>query len=371
MAKLIKIKCRFTDSQKQKILRSVGASISENLLYSVRFGKNIIFALCENQLFWHSDLEKQKADFECYEAQGKIERNKNLLVTVSFEDRSKVVKKRTRSYSTMCIKNELVTRRFILDFVLTDEEKQALKYFFESYFKEEPLSENFKMPKEKFGRIIRFQKQVFGSRADRFFSNSKNACQKVKSPVNLTDSEERISIKKDVLHPVLNCVDFFADAAFLFAVLVLLKACLFTGEFNQDYSYFNIFVKNNVLKIYCILSISIYFMLKLIMIAWSKYALKLPCILIIVIQAVTLLLLKSINSSFSIFCIFALLNTLLYFCFQMLAGNVFTNALKKFLALCILWLVVFLALTVLQTLSDYSIEWNDFCNSFVENLTGK
>jgi|GEM_PF-6969822 len=78
MQNLIQITNTFTDSEKEKILRAVGASVSENLLHSVQFGKKAIFALCENQFFWHCEFSEEKVDFECYEQQGKIERNKNL-----------------------------------------------------------------------------------------------------------------------------------------------------------------------------------------------------------------------------------------------------------------------------------------------------
>ena len=84
--------------------------------------------------------------------------------------------------------------------MLTEEEKIALQYFFECYFRNETLSENFVLPKTRFSRAASFGRAQFKRRTARFFFGSS-------SPV------------KNSLAEVL---DFFADLTFLFVAVCLL-----------------------------------------------------------------------------------------------------------------------------------------------------
>lgn len=387
MQKTIRIESEFTDAvRKEKALRSVGASISENLLHFVRFGQNVLFAMCENQLFWHCEFNKAKSGFECYDLQGKIERNKNLPASVSFEDKKEKAGRREKSFTTMTIKNDLITRRFDLNFVLTEEEKTALRYFFESYFKDEPVSENFRLPKESLRRIIGLRREAFGERLNNFFGKSGSDGAKGRGD---SDKESRRTVARtDVKDPepttpiktrkspgeILGCVDFLADIAFLFAAVCLLKSDFWaTQAFDDKFPWLNFFSELNVLKVYTLCSAGIFVILKLLVIAFARNSLKASGILMLLIQAITLLLIspmmsaRQMNSVFSLL-LFITLNLLLYFCLQLLVGNVFSCAFQKFISLIFCALIMFLIVTALQTISSY-VDLSDFGSEFIRNLS--
>ena len=386
MRNLIQIQNTFTDVEKEKILRSVGASISENLLHSVQFGKKSLFALCENQFFWHCEFNETKIDFECYESQGKIDRNKNLLQTISFEDKTETFGRRKKSFTTLTIKNDLLTRRFDLDFVLTDEEKTALKYFFDCYFKDDPVSENFKLPKEKIGRVWGLEKEAFVERVDNFFGKTEKSEQEdenssaetTRNLANLTESESKTEkIEKKSIGGLLNLFDFLADIAFLFATVCLLKSDFLKIQvFDEKFSMFNIFDEYNVLKIYTFISAGIFILLKFVSVLFSRNPVKIAGVLVIAVQIVTLFLISPIMKNPEIEIIylvlfFTVLNLLLYFCFQMLVGNVFSTAIQKFISLVILGIILYFVFAALETISSYEPDLSIFAEKLLKNLNLK
>ena len=367
MRKLIQIQNNFTVSQKEKILRSVGTSTSENLLHSIRFGKKSIFALCENQFFWHCESNESKIGFECYESQGKIDRNKNFPFTVSFEDKTENHGKNQKTFTSLTIKNDLLTRRFDLEFLLTEEEKTALKYFFDCYFKNEPISKNFKMPKEKIARLIKLEKAAFNERLEAFFGKTEESEETKTVTQSKKETESKVAKRKSIGF-VLNLLDFLADIAFLFAIVSLIKwEFLKTHTFNEEIHFLS---KFNVQEFFIFSSLGMFGIFKLLIVLISKDSLKIAGILLFIIQGTTLFLLSPLMSqtpfSYRIL-LFVILNILMYFCFQMLVGNIFKTALQKSFSLAICACLLYLTFTSIQTIEKYP----DIPKEFKENLLNK
>lgn len=367
MRKLIQIQNTFTVSQKEKILRSAGANTSENLLHSIRFGKKSIFALCENQLFWYCESNENKIDFECYESKGRIDRNKNFPFTVSFEDKTENHEKKQKKFTTITLKNDFLIRRFDLEFILTEEEKTALKYFFDCYFKNEPISKNFKMPKEKIARLIKFKKEAFKERVEAFFGKTEES-EKVKTETQSEKKSESKVAKRKSNGLMLNLLDFLADIAFLFAIVSLIKwEFLKSHTFNEEINFLS---KFKVQEFFIFSTLGVFGIFKLLNVLISKDSLKIAGILLFIIQGTTLFLLSPLMSqtpfSYRVL-LFVILNILMYFCFQMLVGNIFKTALKKCFSLAICACLLYLTFTSIQTIEKYP----DIPKEFKENLLNK
>lgn len=176
------------------------------------------------------------------------------------------------------------------------------------------------------------------------------------------------SSKRKSLIPQLGFMDFL-----LFAAACLIKSDFWENNFfDEKYSFLNIFAEDNVLKVYVFSFSGLFVLLKLIAVIFSKNSIKSAGVLIILIQCTTLFLISPIMPGKSELkyqlLLFAGLNLLLYFCFQILVGNIFTNALQKLIALIFCGGILYLSVTALQTITTFNIDLYDFGKEFVNKL---